>query len=600
MYVRLSLLSVLVYTTAIPLDARADAAPPTTAAQDTAAHPDPNKPAVIIIGSGFGGSVAALRLGQSGIKTLVLERGRDWTIQDTTRNSTFATLEDVLSGNGGKSTWLNDHAAGNLYLRNTVPIQRTTGVLELVDENPQAHRDASPALQLKGVHAVVAAGVGGGSLVNNGITYKPTVEGFNAAFPASELPFMPKVWKQLSKRYFELALGVLKPEVVPYDVLATSYYEGTRLMLGYANALGYPDEDPNKPATLTFGKALTPVIADYQKVRDELTGTRVASVIKGEVWWGNNSGARKSLTQPGSYLASALATGNVTVKPLHTVTDISYDKSTSLYTVQVTHTDESYKTLEQVSFSAANVIMAAGSLGTTKLLVRAKGRGTLPKLNEHIGTRWSTNGNTGHLFRTGSTHLPLGQGGIGGVKINDFSDPANPVVLENLPMRAPPNPTNDPQGAPQDALFVIGVGIPTGKGAFSYDASADMVTLDWPTNGADNVYNRVATIYKGFSPGLFVQLPPAQSLATTFHPLGGVPLGLATTKGCQLHGYHGLFVVDGSLMPGAAAVTNPSLLITALAERCMDRIVEHLTGVRGSFDHDDDDSGSADADDFEQ
>jgi hypothetical protein len=32
----------------------------------------------------------------------------------------------------------------------------------------------------------------------------------------------------------------------------------------------------------------------------------------------------------------------------------------------------------------------------------------------------------------------------------------------------------------------------------------------------------------------------------------------------------------------------------------MDRIVEHLTGVRGSFDHDDDDSGSADADDFEQ
>jgi choline dehydrogenase-like flavoprotein len=53
------------------------------------------------------------------------------------------------------------------------------------------------------------------------------------------------------------------------------------------------------------------------------------------------------------------------------------------------------------------------------------------------------------------------------------------------------------------------------------------------------------------------------------HPLGGVPLGLATDLKCGLIGYDGLYAVDGSIVPGSAAVANPSGLIAALSERCM-------------------------------
>ena len=57
----------------------------------------------IVIGSGFGGAVAALRLGQAGIETLVLERGRRWNIDDPTRDATFATFEKP----DGRAEWLS-------------------------------------------------------------------------------------------------------------------------------------------------------------------------------------------------------------------------------------------------------------------------------------------------------------------------------------------------------------------------------------------------------------------------------------------------------------------------------------------------------------
>jgi cholesterol oxidase len=55
----------------------------------------------IVIGSGFGGAVAALRLGQAGIETVVLERGRRWQITD--EGKTFSPIVNP----DGRSTWLS-------------------------------------------------------------------------------------------------------------------------------------------------------------------------------------------------------------------------------------------------------------------------------------------------------------------------------------------------------------------------------------------------------------------------------------------------------------------------------------------------------------
>jgi len=193
-----------------------------------------------------------------------------------------------------------------------------------------------------------------------------------------------------------------------------------------------------------------------------------------------------------------------------------------------------------------------------------------------VGTRWNTNGDMAHFRFVSDQFVP--QGGPGGVKIMDFREPNNPVVIEQPPLRVPSFFASDPRLSPfLGAVFTIGLGVPTGKGSFSYDPSRDAVVLDWPADGAANVYQRVTSILTAPTfPGQPLVLPIAQSQGLTLHPLGGVPLGMATDEYCELRGYKGLYAVDGSILPGPAAATNPLLTITALAERCMAHITREL------------------------
>jgi cholesterol oxidase len=66
------------------------------------------------------------------------------------------------------------------------------------------------------------------------------------------------------------------------------------------------------------------------------------------------------------------------------------------------------------------------------------------------------------------------------------------------------------------------------------------------------------------------------NMPTTAHIMGGCPIGSSPEEGvvdlnCEIHGYPGLYVVDGSIMPANPGI-NPSLTITALAEYAMSRI----------------------------
>ena len=83
----------------------------------------------VVIGSGFGGAVAALRLGHAGIDTVVLERGRRWPIRPD--GNTFATFEQP----DGRAYWLRDHTGeAILGLPQLVkPIDRYVGVLDVVE-----------------------------------------------------------------------------------------------------------------------------------------------------------------------------------------------------------------------------------------------------------------------------------------------------------------------------------------------------------------------------------------------------------------------------------------------------------------------------------
>jgi cholesterol oxidase len=59
----------------------------------------------------------------------------------------------------------------------------------------------------------------------------------------------------------------------------------------------------------------------------------------------------------------------------------------------------------------------------------------------------------------------------------------------------------------------------------------------------------------------------------TYHPLGGMTIGEATDLYGRVNHYPRLYVLDGSLLPRSAGGVNPALTITALAERCIERII---------------------------
>jgi cholesterol oxidase len=544
------------------------------------ATPPADYPAVIV-GSGFGGSVAAYNLARAGVPVLVIERGRWWKLEDPKNDQTFATLPSVEHGDG-KASWLADECRGNVYLSmapaGTYKCPVTTGILEVIGGAANPY-DQSPAIRAEGIATLTAAGVGGGSLVYNGVSYAPLKEAWDIAFLPAELPHMQQVWRELQAgRYFERVLSTIAPAPVPLDVLNTDAYATTRRMRDDAIAAGYPLEDGTR-ASRRHGTVMVPVAAEWNVVRRELEGQRTAAATIGEAWWGLNSGAKHSLDNPDHYLGRALETGLVEVAALHTVTRIRFDPATELYSVHVLHTDEDYRELERRVITTRHLIMSAGSMGTTKLLVRARDTGDLPLLNAAVGTRWSSNG-LGNAFRFVVRDSVAAQGGPAGIKMVNFDDPTNPVVLENLPQRVPASFGGDPKLAPfLGAAMMIGLGIPTATGEFHYDPGSDTVVLSWPPDAATNVYDKFASMVTELGGATQIPSQPAAQ-AVSAHPLGGMPLGLATDLHCRVIGYEHLYAVDGSVVPGAAAATNPSVLIAALAQRCMDKITLRILGDR--------------------
>ena len=269
-----------------------------------AAHSEPVE--AVVIGSGFGGAVAALRLARAGVRTVLLERGRRWPV--TASQDTFATLRNP----DGRAGWLRTDAP----IGAPTPIDRYTGVLERTDE--------------EGISVYAGAGVGGGSLVYNGVTYQPTRQLFDRVFNGA------LNYDEMADVYYPRVRGILQPSQIPADILASDYYLGTRVFLEEAARAGLPSR-------------LLDLNVDWNVIRQEIQGLRVPSAINGEFWYGNNSGFKNSLDK--NYLADAEATGLLEILPLHVVTDIE-DAPGHRYTVKCRQIDESGATLRELELNA--------------------------------------------------------------------------------------------------------------------------------------------------------------------------------------------------------------------------------------------------------
>ena len=493
-----------------------------------AAHSEPVE--AIVIGSGFGGAVAALRLAEAGVRTLMLERGRRWTV--TPEQNTFATLPNP----DGRAAWLSS----TTVLGTPTPIDVYTGVLERTDGD--------------GMSVYAGAGVGGGSLVYNGVTYQPTRQLFERSFGRTIR------YDEMEETFYPRVRSMLNPSQLPADILATDYYRMTRIFLEMADRAGL------------HGR-LADMNVDWNVVRGEIEGTRVPSALVGEFWYGNNSGCKNSLDR--NYLAQAEASGYLQIMPLTVVTEIT-EAPGHRYVVTCDQIDETGTPQRSVQFTCNQLFLAAGSMGTSKMLVKAKAKGTLSKLNEHVGHGW---GNNGDFFgmQVGLPDTNPSKGGPASAIIEDHDNPLGPTAVMCAPQW-------DAQGG---VINTLGLSIPPALGVFHYDAATDSVKLNWP--GSDPRIARTVeagqqtyeTLNRANTTDDYQPSTAFVAGGLTAHPLGGAVLGKACDKYGRVEGYRNLYVVDGALIPGSSGCTNPSFTIAALAERCMEKIVPEIVEKGG-------------------
>ena len=495
----------------------------------------------IVIGSGFGGAVAALRLGEAGVDTIVLERGRRWTITDPTGDNTFSTFRDM----DRRAEWLSPISKTPLY--EGKPIGKYAGVLEVVVDEK--------------LTLLAGAGVGGGSLAYGGILIEPPGKLFREAFPGGI------DYDEMDRVYYPRVRSVIKTAPIPDDVLDSEYYAGLRVLCDHARKAGFTDRasstDPRD------GLVRFPMAVDWDIVRDEIAGRKVASVIAAEFWLGNNSGGKQTLDR--DYLSRAEATGHVKIRPLHHVTAIA-EAPGGGYTVSCDNITEQGDLAERLTLRCDHLFLAAGCLGTTQLLMRARARGGLPRVNEHLGEGFGNDGDVflvrGELSETTNPHL----GGPGAIAICNYENPFRPTLMMRAPF--PRFATDFPQ---KNAIGSFVFTHNFNRGRFSYDAAADTLRLDFepdPPDAVDHLVDRLNRVAGG-------KLVSSGSRITG-HQLGGACMGAVCDLEGRVAGHPQLYVVDGALLPGTSTCTNPALTIAAIAERSLERII--ATDLRNAPD----------------
>jgi len=492
----------------------------------------------VVIGSGFGGAVAAYRLGQVGVQTTVLERGRRWNVDRS--GTTFCTV-----GNPDwRCAWFDDHPPLGLDVTKT--IERRAGLIA-------KHRG-------DGITVLSGAAVGGGSLVIGMFLPQPRRSEWTKVYPA-ELGY-----DEFDATYWPRARANLNAATIPDDIQAAAAYKGARAWLEYVA------EVKKTPVKIPFA-------VDWNVIRDELAGRAPACHTIGEGPFGSNSGAKNSVDR--NYLAWAQATGNVSVLPLHNVAEIREISGTDRFEIRCSQIDEYGIVLATKTFACDYLFLAAGSVYTTSLLVTARAKGWLPRLvSPAVGKGWGNNGDFLVARLNLRKDVGYAQGGPGNVK---FYDDANPFAVASMAWEAAPIPS----WIGRTTAHLV-TSVAPERGEIRYDAASGAGKVSWPygvmetssEKAGRDLVTRLWWETEGKKGYLFNGLPDYDrgtgsgfGSANTWHPLGGMVMGQATDFSGKSVDYPNLYCVDGSLLPGSAALANPALTITANAERCMDRFI---------------------------
>ena len=546
----------------------------------------------IVVGSGFGASVAACRLAQAGREVLVLERGRSFPPGSFPRSPRLLAQNLWDPGNG-------------LY-----------GMFDV--------------WSFRGIEALVSSGLGGGSLIYANVLIRKDPAWFVDDIPGQPERPWPVTYRDLEPHY-EAAEAMLGAQRYPFDVPPYSSTAKTEAMRYAASQLDLDWQLPN--LAITFANPGRPPVPSEPITEDRpnLHGLpRHTCRLCGECDIGCNDGAKNTLDY--NYLSRAVDTGAV-IRTLSQVRDIQPAEGGFLLTYIRRDPEAAPRGAgERHTVFADRLIVGAGTFGSTHLLLR--NHSAFPHLSPALGTRFSGNGDLLtfllHSQRqvegtavprplnpefgpviTSAIRMPDtldGKGDVGrGFYVEDGGNPqfldwvtqsaGAPLVLarlaEFLARRVWAHATGNPRSnistnisrligggvtsATMLPVLCMGRDIPDGN----MTLRGGDLELDWTTSSSASFFDRVERTLDNIADSLGATLANTPlwlfKRVITVHPLGGVPMGADHENGVvdewgEVFGYPGLHVVDGSVMPGPVG-PNPSLTIAAFAERAAAHIV---------------------------
>jgi cholesterol oxidase len=537
----------------------------------------------VIVGSGFGGSVSAMRLTEKGYSVLVLEKGKRFEDKD------FA-----------KSNW-------QFWKYLWLPALRAHGILQVSI--------------LKGAMILHGAGVGGGSLGYANVLEVPTHQTF--ATPAWNQNIK---WGEVLRPHYETAkrmLGVTRnPKLWQADQVLK--HMADEICMGHtfrATDVGVYFGDAGVSVTDPYFGGQGPARAGCKHCGGCMVGCRYNAkntLPKNYLYFAEKKGA---------VIRSEVEVTNV--RPLtiddgqSLVNGLSSMVADGRYIVTYQSSTSPLKRKQTVY--AKNVIFSAGVMGTMKLLLNLRDvKRSLPKLSSRLGHMVRTNSEAllGSLARKSDINYSEGVS-ISSIYNQDEITRVEPVRYPDgsslMRFLAAPLIDND-VSVPVRLLKFLGWAL-----THPVDFAKALILPGWARNvtillvmqHADNrVRFRIGRSgFTLFRRGLVAEEEPGYKihaqvkgsheltrdfarrtngialgslgenllgLPTTAHILGGAPIGEDASEGVvnesfEVHHYQGLYIVDGSIMPGNPGV-NPSLTITALAEYAMSKIQKNSAG----------------------
>ena len=509
---------------------------------------------VIVVGSGFGGSVAALRLTEKNYKVLVIEAGREFKDKD------YAT-----------SSWkIRDFLFA--------PAIGCFGIQRI-------H-------MLPDVLVLAGAGVGGGSLVYANTMYEPPEEFFSQG-PWAKITD----WQSELKPFYDQARRMLGVEN------NTFHSPADEAMKSVATQMGVGGSFKLAPVAVHFGNG--PGIESSDPYFGGVGPARNGCTNCGECMTGCRHNAKNTLDK--NYLALARHGGAV----IHAMTTVTQIKpiETGGWFVHTKKTGGQTKN----TLRARQVVVAAGTFNTQKLLHRMKDEGKLPNLSEQLGHLSRTNSEalvgavakkkpnpdftngvaiTSSFFPDEHTHVEPVRYGVGsnamGLLATVLTDgkPGTPrwriwmraiaesplVALKNLWVKGWSQKTVIAlvMQSLDNSITVFGKKDNTFGGWRLSSRQGDGEPNPTWLPVANQVARELAIAIDGVPMG---NLGEVINAPFTAHFVGGCVIANSPEHGVvdpylRVFGYEGLHITDGSTITGNLGV-NPSLTITAQAERAM-------------------------------